>query len=153
MDYSNIDCNWYMDNRVVDQIRWYCKKASKYKKLYFSFIIADIVLSAMIPFLALFIDVWGKANYLIAFIGSVVTIISGVISTFQYQKKWIEYRTTAETMKHTQYLYLTKTEPYNRDDCFSIFVQNIESLISSENTNWAFYIQKNLHNEKEKNDE
>jgi DNA-binding transcriptional regulator YhcF (GntR family) len=33
--------------------------------------------------------------------------------------------------------------PYDHEDSFSIFVQNTELLISTENTNWAYYVQKN----------
>ena len=42
---------------------------------------------------------------LVAIMGSVVAIISGFLSTFQFQKKWIEYRTTSETLKHEKYLF------------------------------------------------
>lgn len=153
IDYLNVDEKWYLENRVLDQIDWYSSNSAKNKRLYFSLVVIDIILSAMIPFAVLFMDIFKNVNYIIAAMGSIVTIVSGVVSTFQFQKKWIEYRTTAETLKHTNYLYVTKTNPYSREDAFSYFVQNVESLISTQNTNWAFYIQKNIEEQKVTDDE
>ena len=137
---------WYIKTRLEDQIEWYGSKSTNYKKKYNALVIADIVLSAFIPCAALFITSFSVAKYVIAIMGSVVAIISGFLSTFQFQKKWIEYRTTSETLKHEKYLFEMDLEPYDTYDKISILVRNVESLISKENTNWAFYIQK--HNNK-----
>ena len=134
----------YIKDRVDDQIIWYDKKSKYYKKLFTWTYFLDVSLSASIPLLTLFSNFNTSVKYLIAIIATVITILSAVSATFKLRKNWIEYRTTAETLKHEKYLYLTKTTPYDSEKSFDVFVQNIESLISTENTNWAYYIQKNI---------
>jgi len=34
-------------------------------------------------------------------------------------------------------LFLTQTEPYDKDDAFHLLVQRVEALLSKENTDWA----------------
>ncbi len=135
----------YITERLEQQISWYDTKSQDSKKHFQLCYFFDIALSASIPFLTLFVSNYGFVKYFVAFIGTITTIISALSATFKFHKNWIEYRTTAETLKHEKYLYLTKAHPYeNSKDRFEKLVQNIESLISTENTNWAYYIQKNL---------
>jgi hypothetical protein len=51
-------------------------------------------------------------------------------------EKWIEYRTTTETLKHEKYLYFTNSLPYANDDTFVLLVERVERLISKENSRW-----------------
>lgn len=150
---SDYSIQWYMNSRLEDQIDWYEKKATANKKWYFTLVVFDIVLSAAIPLSTLFIDLFSNVTYLVALLGTIVTVISGALSTFQFQKNWIEYRTTSETLKHEKYLFLSNVEPYKQDNKDSIFINNVESLISKETTNWAFFIQKTqTYREEEKNE-
>jgi len=34
-------------------------------------------------------------------------------------------------------LFLTQTDPYDKDDAFHLLVQRVEALLSTENTEWA----------------
>ena len=101
-----------------------------------------IVFAALIPFAAGFIDsekMW--INYLIASLGVLTAIFSGLSALFEFQEKWDEYRTTSETLKHEKYLFKTKYGPYDEDgEIFKLFVSRIENLISKENSAWSQYI-------------
>jgi hypothetical protein len=75
-------------------------------------------------------------------IGIIITVCAGITNLCQFQKRWIEYRTTAESLKEEKFLFATRTEPYNGDDAFSIFVQRVENLVSKEVGVWAQYLGK-----------
>jgi hypothetical protein len=49
----------------------------------------------------------------------------------------IEYRATAESLKKKKFLFLTQTDPYNKDDAFHLLVQRVEALLSNESTDWV----------------
>jgi hypothetical protein len=60
------------------------------------------------------------------------------------QEHWIEYRATAESLRKEKFLFLTQTEPYDKDAAFHLLVQRVEALLSKENTDWAQSIMKPL---------
>jgi hypothetical protein len=53
------------------------------------------------------------------------------------QERWIEYRATAESLRREKFLFLTQTEPYDKDDAFHLLVQRVEALLSKETTERA----------------
>ena len=69
--------------------------------------------------------------------GVAVALITGLVTLYRFQENWIEYRTTAETLKHEKYLYLTRSAPYDGDNAFHRLVVTIESTISKETTAWS----------------
>jgi hypothetical protein len=58
------------------------------------------------------------------------------------QEHWIEYRATAESLRREKFLFLTQTEPYDKDDAFHLLVQRVEALLSNENTEWVQSMMK-----------
>ena len=139
----------YIEQRVEDQIKWYNKKSSFNKYSFNILRSAEIILSILIPFFAGFItkDMYNK--YIIGIIGVIVAIIAGLLSFFQFQEKWIQYRATAEKLKREKYLYLAKVDVYNNDNCYNIFVKEIENIISNENSIWFEHIIENKDSLKE----
>ena len=69
--------------------------------------------------------------------GVTVALIAGLITLYRFQELWIEYRTTAETLKHEKYLYLTQSTPYDGERAFNLLVNRVEGLISRQNSGWA----------------
>jgi hypothetical protein len=138
----------YLKQRVEEGIKWYSRKSSYNKKMFRQLRIIEIVAAAFIPVLAGFVSKVGRLDYLIAALGLVVVIVAGVISLFRFNETWTNYRTTAESLKNEKYLFITKSDPYHTKEAFSLFVQRIETLISSENKNW-FQYQKRKKSEDE----
>lgn len=134
----------YIKERVDDQIKWYSKKSSINKQLNLWTKGLVIVFAALIPFAAGFITgetIW--LNYIIAILGVLTAIFTGVSALLKFQEKWNEYRTTSETLKHEKYLFLTEAGPYDgEEEAFKLFVSRIENLISKENSAWSQYINK-----------
>ena len=78
----------------------------------------------------------------IGVLGVVIVICASMIALFQFQERWIEYRSTAECLKKEKFMFLTRVEPYNTDNPLEIFVQRTETLIFQQNTSWAQHMMK-----------
>ena len=125
----------YIKDRVEDQIVWYDRKSGLNKMWFIILQIATLVASASVPVFTIFsTEMWARLT--VAILGSVAAIFTGVVSLYQFREHWIEYRTTAESLKHEKYMYQTGTGPYVEDGAFSILVERIEALVSQENTAW-----------------
>ena len=94
-------------------------------------------------------DMWARIT--VAALGAITAIAAGVISLYQFREHWIDYRTTAESLKHEKYMYQTRTGPYAEDESFALLVERAEALISQENTAWKQRLKSQKTKEKSKN--
>jgi len=125
----------YMIDRVDHQIDWYSRKSARNKKLFLSFEVSAIGSAALIPIISQWLELsWTSVT--IACLGGLSAVIASTVSLLQSRDRWAEYRTTAETLRHEKYLYLTGSGPYEDDRSFPRFVEAIEALVSQENTAW-----------------
>lgn len=125
----------YIADRVEGQIAWYDRKSRLNKRGFVILQIITLVASASIPVFSIFSgDMW--ARLVVAVLGSATAVTTGFVSLYQFREHWIEYRTTAESLKHEKYMFQTKTGPYSGDDAFSLLVERVEALVSQENTMW-----------------
>lgn len=125
----------YLKNRVENQIEWYDHKSAANKKGFIILQIITLLASASIPVFSIFsVNMW--ARVLIAILGSATAVTTGIVSLYQFREHWIEYRTTAESLKHEKYMFQTATGPYSAEDAFTVFVEHIETLVSQENAAW-----------------
>ena len=125
----------YIADRVDNQIAWYSRKSNLNKKGFIVFQIMTFVASASVPVFAMFSgDIWARVT--VAILGSATAITTGIVSLYQFREHWIEYRTTAESLKHEKYLYQTGMSHYSGDNAFSVLVERVEALVSQENTAW-----------------
>ena len=139
----------YLTQRVDDQISWYDRKSQCNQKWYKILRNTEIIAAASIPFMSGYISQdkpW--INIVIGIFGALIAVIAGSIGLYNFQENWTEYRTASESLKHEKYLYETKTEPYNDDEPFSLFVQRIESQISTENSRWCQSVKQNQKDKK-----
>lgn len=141
----------YIEKRVEEQAEWHSKKATKYKKLYYSFMITSIVVSAMIPVVSLLVDYCSYLNIVVALMGAIVSIISGIVSLTQYYSNWMKYRITSEQLKRNLYLYETKMKPFNEENRFEILVEITENIIMENNDTW-YRIQSESNNNQQRSE-
>lgn len=130
----------YVALRLDDQIGWYDSKSQSNQRWHKRLRILELLLAASIPFLAGFAG--DETLYLKIAIGAagvLIAVIAGVLSIYKFQELWIEYRTTCESLRHHKYRFLTGAEPYAGPNRFMDLVENVEGLISRENTQWAEY--------------
>lgn len=133
----------YLKNRLDDQINWYDRKSSQHQGWYKRLRVIEILAAASIPFLTGYItDSNPDMKIVVGGLGVIIAVSSSIVALGKYQEHWLQYRTTAESLKHHKYLYLTKTAPYDKDNSFNLLVESIEGLISKENSNWISYIKE-----------
>lgn len=125
----------YLEQRVEDQLKWYSAKSTTNKNHYYRLQIFALIAAALIPVIILSNDS-GYARIAVAIIGALTAVVSGVLSLYQYREQWMDYRTTAESLKREKFLFLCKAAPYNNTQAFSLFVNNVESIIIDENKGW-----------------
>lgn len=138
-----MDSEEYLKQRLQDQIDWYDKKSQWNQRWYKRLKAVEILMAVSIPFLVGYITETAPGmKFVVGFLSVIVAAIAGLVTLYKFQENWIEYRTTAESLKHEKYLYLTKAEPYNDENAFSKLVESVEDMISKENTRWSQYIKK-----------
>ncbi|NND90490.1 MAG: DUF4231 domain-containing protein [Granulosicoccus sp.] len=125
----------YIRTRVDDQLTWYGDKSAFNKRWYYRLQLVTLLAATAIPVISL-----SSANpstrILVALIGAIAAVSTGVLSLFQFRDQWMDYRSTAEALKFEKHLYLTRAAPYQSEDAYSLFVNRIEATIISENRGW-----------------
>lgn len=128
----------YLSQRLDNQINWYSDKSSKNQKYYKWLKYADSLSALIIVPLSYYSDIVPWFKYVCIAIGMLITFSNFLQSLNKYHENWIQYRSTAELLKHERYLYLTRSGEYAHcPDPFHVLVERCESIISSENIDWA----------------
>lgn len=127
----------YVKNRLDNQIKWYSEKSQFSQKWYKRMRLLEIISASLITFLAGLGSTLPFYSVIIGSLGVVVAVSAGFSSLYKFHENWIEYRATAETLKHEKYLYQTNCEPYNDGEAFCRLVQRVEGLISKEHSKWS----------------
>lgn len=149
---NTVNSQKYIQDRVDKQIYWYSTMSKRNQKMYKLIKTIEIIFAALIPFLVSFVS--SGLSYLkviVGILGISITIISGVLALYRFQENWIEFRTTAESLKREKFLFLTRVNIYNTANSFPLFVQRIEDLMAKENTNWIHNMTKKIHETKNTN--
>lgn len=132
----------YFQQRLDDQINWYSNKSSTNQKWYKRLKYLDNFLALIVVPLSYYSDSCWWFKYAGVAAGIVIAFSNFLQSINKYHENWIQYRSTAEILKHERYLYLTRSGGYvNSPNAFNELVERCESIISSENIDWA-----QLHN-------
>ena len=132
----------YIEQRLNDQIAWYDRRSITNKRWFKRLRFAEIVAAATIPFLSGFAGNSFPVKIAIGALGVFVTVVASLLGLLQLQVHWIEYRATAESLRKEKFLFLTQTDPYDKDNAFHLLVQRVEALLSKENTEWAQSMMK-----------
>ena len=132
----------YVKERLDDELNWYSRNSVFNKNFYQFLKTAEIAISVVIPFLTGYLRESDSIKYIVGVLGLLVAIIAGVLVLFKFQEKWIEYRSTAESLKHEKYMFLTQSGPYKADSSLSNLAERVEYLISKENSNWNQLMNK-----------
>lgn len=143
----------YLQERLSDQIDWYDRKSGWNQRWSKYLQIITLTAAGLIPFISGVLEEAWAVRLGAGALGVVVVIAAGIQGVFRFQERWIEYRTTAETLKHERYRYLTRSVPYDTESPFGVLVTRIESLISQENTRWQQQMLGRAGDPDEKNGE
>lgn len=142
----------YIEERVDGQIAYFNAKSSWNQKRYKKIKRWEITISSLVPVIVslsamgVFQTVqfgkdqnWGLDTILlvIAALGGVVQVIfNKFIDLEEHFKLWKDYRSTCEALQNQRLLYLTRTEPFDEEDAYPLFVEKIESILNNEQQKW-----------------
>lgn len=132
----------YISERVDDQITYYDSQSKSSQSSFKNLTSVQIVSGALIPVISGFSQHIDYSEWITAILGLAITISTAALVLNKNQERWINFRTTCETLKHLKYLFLTSSSPYKGESSFDKFVNDIESVISKENSEWSSYINK-----------
>ena len=136
----------FVNERYQVAVDWYDQKAiinKKYSNI-FQFIL--IILSALTPVLIAInfgFEEYGYFKWFAVATAVIVSISSSSLRIFKFHDNWISYRNICETLKKEINFYDSESGDYAHcKDKESVFVQNVESLISMENNLWKTSFKK-----------
>lgn len=128
----------YIEQRLQDQIGWYSGKSAWNQRGFKWLRLMEIISAALIPFLSAMGDRVPAGPWVIGLLGVVIAVAAAAGSLYKFHENWIQYRTTAEQLKHEKFLFLTGTRPYDdEEDRLPLLVQRVEGLLSKEHSAWA----------------
>lgn len=148
-EYIDMGLETYLKERVQDQEDWMEGKSGASKRSYQRGKLIVILLSVSIPFFVTLIDVNPNFKYLIAGVGVLIAGVEGILSLYDYQNTWINYRQTLEALKREKFFFATKSSVYKKDKSFQFFVERIETILTMENKNWSESALSEVTDEKE----
>jgi hypothetical protein len=129
--------------RLNDQMDWYDNKSGTKQRWYKTIKAAQLTLAGSIPVLALVGVSWGK--FIMAVFGAGVAILEGVQQLGQYHDLWINYRATAERLKHEKFLFLAQSGPYRgreTDEALKLLAERVEEQVSTEHAKWIKEVEQ-----------
>lgn len=128
--------------RLEDQVSWYDRRSQSCQRTYVGLKILQLIAAAAVPVAASV----HAAVWLTGGLGAVVVVLEGIQQLGQYQANWINYRSTAEALKHEKYLYLSAAGPYRADGHSpQLLAERVEGLISQEHAKWTAGRDDSVH--------
>lgn len=127
---ATADPTW---DRLEDQITWYDSRSGDNQRRYKWLKLLELAVAAALPVVAGI----GSPALATGALAAVIVVLEGAQHLYQFQERWITYRSTAEALKHERYLYLAKAGPYLGADRHRQLAERIEGLISQEHAKWT----------------
>jgi len=141
---ADMDEKKYFTDRLENQIDWYDMQSQRNQSLFKCLQLISILAAAAIPFLSGFItEASVYLKVITGMLGLLIAAITAVLGLYNFQKNWLQYRSTCESLKHEKFLFLTKAEPYDNEMAFKLLVQRVEGILLGENIKWVHNAQGN----------
>ena len=123
--------------RLEDQLAWYDGKSIWNQKWHKRLRLTQVVIASAIPIVALTQAGW--SSWASAIFGASIAVLEAVQHLNQLGPLWIEYRATAEHLKHEKFLFLSQSGHY-RDlepkDALRLLAEQVEEHVSTEHARW-----------------
>lgn len=127
----------YIDQRLSDQIDWYSKKSGINQTRYKRLRLVEIISASLIPFLSGMGTQIPYGQWVVGLLGVAIALSMAINTFLKHQENWIQYRATCEHLKREQFLFSTKSAPYNDENAFHTLVLRAEALMSQEVSTWT----------------
>ncbi len=129
--------------RLEDQLKWYGSASRKCQNMYKKLKIAQVALAALIPVMSLLPE--GPAKLSMALSGAAIAVLEAIQHMNQYATYWVQYRSTAERLKHEKFLFLSVAGPYREltePERVTLLSERVEEHVSTEHALWVSETKK-----------
>ncbi len=121
-------------DRLNSQIDWYDKESNQNNRWHKLLRVTSLIAAAAIPVLTALSVPAGAA----AALGGAIVALEGIQGLFQFQRNWIAFGATRESLKHEKYLYLASAGAYRQSrDRHRLLAERVETLVARETSDWA----------------
>lgn len=125
---------------IKHQLFFYADKAHKYKRWCCFLSVLTVILPAIVTSIGAMSTITPFCCKLaITLLSAISSVSAGVIGVFNLREQWISYRMSCEKLKLEVSKFLSKTEPYNKEESINegIFVKNCEMIFENEGNKWV----------------
>lgn len=131
--------------RLEDQLAWYGQRSRFCRRWHKILRLVQVAFAATIPVLSLADP--PLARWLTALLGASIAVLEATEQINQFGPLWIQYRATAEHLKHEKFLLLAAAGPYrdlSRAEALRLLAERVEEHVSSEHARWVRSAEKSL---------
>jgi hypothetical protein len=124
----------WLDN----QIRWFDHKSRYSQRLYTLLKLLELAAAAVLVVLvSLNRPDWRTRSLAAMILAAIIVLLEGALSLFQFQERWIAYRSIAGALQQERLLYLTRAGSYVSSARLRRLLERIEDLLSWEHAKWT----------------
>lgn len=123
-------------------MKWYEKHANRSRSEFYLFQTVVVIVGAIIPIINVSMALDGMVRLLSSIFGGVIIFATGFLQLTKAYENWINYRNTAEQLKHEYQLFALEAGKYSdeelgmktldRDLKERLFISNVELLFELE---------------------
>jgi len=115
--------------RLHAELTFYDRSATNKKRGHFTIRLLELLVGAGVPAAA----VLGATPALLGVLGAVVVVLQGAEQLFHFHAQWLSHRSTFETLKREEALYLAKAGPYRTSDDLDVtLAERVDEIRTAE---------------------
>lgn len=119
--------------RLQEQLTWYDRRARESQRWYRGLKLMQLVAAALVPVAAGL----HAAAWITGALGSAVVLVEGVQQLFQFQERWITYRSTWAALRNEQYRYETRIGDYATAPAPpALLAERLQAVVAEEHVRW-----------------
>lgn len=124
--------------RIKHILEWYIRKADFYKRIFYFFSVAAIVVNACVPIMNQMQSKTKWDGYLViaTTLSGIATVLISMVTLFTMKDTWFRYRKHAELIKKECIMHAVKKKDYNGEDRDGVLIENVEAIIDDERMTW-----------------
>ncbi len=118
---------------VQERLGWYSRQVTRQRIMNYTLEGVTVVVAASIPAAAAL----GAPTSVTAVLGALVAVLAGLRQLVRPGESWIRASATLVAMQREAVVWSAGAAPYDAERAETILVENVESLVAAETSQWA----------------
>ncbi|MBQ3089505.1 MAG: DUF4231 domain-containing protein [Oscillospiraceae bacterium] len=131
-----------------NQRAYYSSKSKSAQKEYYFLSSCSLFSMALVPVVSLATDDYTLAKYVVALLGSISTICTGLLHLKRHKDRWIQSRSVCQRLDAECSQFENEVGPYSNlhsDAAKKLFTENCLKLMGQELSEWSTTAQNSSH--------